>query len=73
MIAVQMHEEINEASFTYVLLAKQMIQQDMAAAMFCLGITEETAKLVARLNPEQLLTLPAGLCGYSNEFIKVAF
>ena len=64
MFTVHMHEEVNEASFTYLLLAKQMIQQDMVAAMFCLGISEETAELVARLNPAQLLKLPAELCGY---------
>lgn len=67
MVTVQMHEEeINEAHFTYLLLAKQMIQQDMAAAMFCLGITEETAEFVARSNPAQLLKLPVELCGYSS-------
>lgn len=67
MSAIQMHEEINEANFTYLLLAKQMIQQDMTAAMFCLGISEETAELFARLSPAQLLKLPAELCGYSKD------
>jgi flagellar transcriptional activator FlhD len=61
MNTVQMHdhEEVNEANFTYLLLAKQMIQQDMAAAMHCLGITAETAKLVASLNPAQLFASPS--------------
>ncbi len=66
MFTVHMHEEVNEANFTYLLLAKQMIKQDMAAAMFCLGITEEAAELVAELSPAQLLKLPAEMCGYSN-------
>jgi flagellar transcriptional activator FlhD len=44
-------EEINEANFTYLLLARQMIQEDKAAAIFCLGITEEMAEFVAKLNP----------------------
>jgi flagellar transcriptional activator FlhD len=67
MNTIQMHEheEVDEANFTYLLLAKQMIQQDKAAAMFCLGISEEAAELVASLNPAQLLKLPAELCGYS--------
>jgi flagellar transcriptional activator FlhD len=65
MSTVQMHEEINEANFTYLLLARQMIQEDKAAAIFCLGITEEMAELVAKLNPAQLLKFPAELCGYS--------
>lgn len=64
MITVHMHDEVNEASFTYLLLAKQMIQQDMVAAMFCLGITEETAEMVAKLKPAQLLKLPGELGGY---------
>jgi len=65
MITIRMHEEVNEANFTYLLLAKQMIQQDMAAAMFCLGISEETAELMSKLSPAQLLKLPEELCGYS--------
>ena len=67
MNTIQMHEEINEANFTYLVLAKQMIQQDMAAAMFCLGISEEAAELMARLTPAQLLKLPSELCGYSRD------
>jgi flagellar transcriptional activator FlhD len=66
MNTVQTHEEVNEANFTYLLLARQMIQQDKIAAMFCLGITEEMAEFVSKLNPTQLLTLPAELCGCSN-------
>jgi flagellar transcriptional activator FlhD len=58
MSAIQMHEEINEANFTYLLLARQMIQEDKAAAIFCLGITEEMAEFVAKLNPAQLLKFP---------------
>lgn len=54
MSAIQIHEETNEANFTYLLLARQMIQEDKAAAMFCLGITEEMAEFVAKLNPAQL-------------------
>lgn len=50
---VQLHEEILEANFTYLLLARQMIQEDKAAAIFCLDITEEVAEHVANLNPAQ--------------------
>ena len=59
MNTVLMDEEINEANFTYLLLARQMIQEDKAAAIFCLGISEEMAEFVAKLNPAQLLTFPA--------------
>lgn len=65
MGSVQAHEEINEANFTYLLLARQMIQEDKAAAMFCLGISEEMAEKVAKLNPAQLLKAPTELCCYS--------
>lgn len=67
MSTVQMHEEINEANFTYLLLARQMIQEDKAAAIFCLGITEEMAEFVAKLNPAQLLKFPAELYCYSSD------
>jgi len=66
MITIHMHEEVDEANFTYLLLAKQMIQQDRVAAMFCLGISEETAELVAKLNPAQLLKFPSELLAYTN-------
>ena len=69
MVTVHMHEEANEvdeASFTYLLLAKQMIQQDMTAAMYCLGISREAAELVAELTPAQLLKLPGELSGFQN-------
>ena len=65
MNTIQMHEEIDEANFTYLLLARQMIQEDKAAAIFCLGITEEMAELVAKSNPAQLFKTPTELC-YSN-------
>ena len=63
MNTVQMHDEVNDANFTYLLLARQMIREDKAAAIFCLGITEEMAEHVARLNPSQFLRLPAELSG----------
>ena len=67
MSATQKYEDINEANFTYLLLAKQMIEQDMTAAISCLGISEETAELFARMTPAQLLKLPSELCGYSRD------
>ena len=67
MGTTQMYEEVNEANFTYLLLAKQMIEQDMAAAIACLGISEETAELFACMTPAQLLKLPSELCGYSKD------
>lgn len=59
MNTAQLHEEIKEANLSYMLLARQMIQEDKAAAMFRLGISEEMAELVAGLSPAQLLKMAA--------------
>lgn len=59
MNATQLHEEIKEANLSYMLLARQMIQEDKAAAMFRLGISEEMAELVAGLSPAQLIKMAA--------------
>jgi flagellar transcriptional activator FlhD len=53
----QLHEEIKEANLSYMLLARQMIHDDKAAAIFRLGISEEMADLIAGLSPAQLLKM----------------
>ena len=40
-----------------MLLARQMIQEDMAAAIFRLGISGEMAELVAGLSPAQIIKM----------------
>ena len=67
MGTIKEFDEVNEANFTYLLLAQQMIHQDMAAAISCLGISQETAELFSSMTPAQLLKLPAELCGYSED------
>jgi flagellar transcriptional activator FlhD len=57
MNTTQLHEEIKEANLSYLLLARQMIQEDKAASIFRLGINEEMAELVAGLSPAQLLKM----------------
>ncbi len=57
MNSAQLHEEIKEANLSYMLLAKQMIQEDKAASLFRLGISEEMADLIAGLSPAQLLKM----------------
>ena len=59
MSTEQLHEEIKEANLSYMLLARQMIQQDREAAMFRLGISEEMAELISGLSPAQLLKMAA--------------
>ena len=67
MNAKQLHEEIKEANLSYMMLAKQMINDDKASAIFRLGISEEMADLVAGLTPAQLLKMAASnmlLCAF---------
>ena len=67
MNATLLQEEIKEANLSYLLLARQMIQDDQATAIFRLGISEEMAELIADLSPAQLLKMAASnmlLCSF---------
>ncbi len=59
MNAAQMHEEIKETNLSYLMLAQNMIKDDMASAQFRLGISEEMADLIASLTPAQLIKMAA--------------
>ena len=56
----QMLAEIREANLTYLMLAKNLIRQDKAEAVFRLGINEESAELLASLSSAQVLKLATG-------------
>lgn len=63
----QLHEEIKEANLSYMMLAKQMINDDKVSAIFRLGISAEMADLLASLSPAQLLKMAASnmlLCAF---------
>ncbi len=67
MNAQQLHEEIKEANLSYMMLAKQMINDDKASAIFRLGISEEMADLLAGLSPAQVLKMASSnmlLCAF---------
>jgi len=67
MNAHQLHEEIKEANLSYMMLAKQMINDDKASAVFRLGISEEMADLLSGLTPAQLLKMAGSnmlLCAF---------
>ncbi len=49
--------EIHEANLTYLMLAQQMLRDDRAAAMYRLGISEETADILEKLTPAQVSRL----------------
>ena len=51
--------EIKEANLTYLMLSQSLIRQDKAQALFRLGISEESADLIAMLSPSQIMKLAA--------------
>ena len=59
MNTVQLHEEIKELNLSYLLLTRQMVQEDKEAAIYRLGISEEMADLVAGLSSAQVLKMAA--------------
>ena len=56
----QMLSEIREANLTYLMLAQNLIRQDKAEALFRLGMSEESADMVATLSPAQILKIASG-------------
>ncbi|HYF60015.1 MAG TPA: flagellar transcriptional regulator FlhD [Burkholderiaceae bacterium] len=52
--------EIREVNLSYLMLAQSMIRSDKVHAMFCLGISEEVADILADLGPGQLLKIASG-------------
>ena len=56
----QMTAEIREANLTYLMLAQSLIRQDKAGALFRLGMSEESADLIALLSPAQISKIASG-------------
>lgn len=56
----QLSTEIRDANLTYLMLAQNMIRRDKADALFRLGISEESADLIATLSPAQILKIASG-------------
>jgi len=55
----QLASEIRELNLSYMLLAKQMLQEDRAAAMYRLGISKDVADIVEGLTAGQILKMAA--------------
>ena len=53
----QLNAEIRDANLTYLMLAQNLIRKDKAAALFRLGVSEDSATLIATLSPSQLLKI----------------
>ena len=53
----QLSAEIRDANLTYLMLAQNLIRNDTPTALFRLGISEESAALIATLSPGQILKI----------------
>jgi flagellar transcriptional activator FlhD len=49
--------EIREANLSYLMLAQSLIRSDREQALFRLGISEDTAKLINTLTPAQMMKI----------------
>ena len=56
----QLITEIRDANMTYLMLAQNLIRKDKAAALFRLGVSEESAELIALLSAAQMLKIASG-------------
>jgi flagellar transcriptional activator FlhD len=55
----QILAEIRETNLSYLMLAQSLIRTDREQALYRLGVSEETANLLANLSPAQVMKLAA--------------
>ena len=60
MNADQILNEIREANLSYLMLAQSLIRTDRDQALYRLGISDETAALIALLTPSQMMKIASG-------------
>ena len=60
MNADQILTEIREANLSYLMLAQSLIRTDRDQALFRLGVSEDTAKLIGGLTPAQMMKISNG-------------
>ena len=60
MNADQILSEIREANLSYLMLAQSLIRADKEQALYRLGISEESAALIALLSPAQMMKIASG-------------
>lgn len=56
----QILAEIREANLSYLMLAQSLVRADKEQALFRLGVSEETADLIAALTPAQMMKIAGG-------------
>jgi len=59
MTADQILAEIREANLSYLMLAQSLIRVDTEQALYRLGVSEDTAKLIGALTPAQMMKIAA--------------
>ena len=59
MTADQILAEIREANLSYLMLAQSLIRVDREQALYRLGVSEDTAKLIGALTPAQMMKIAA--------------
>jgi flagellar transcriptional activator FlhD len=60
MTSEQILAEIREANLSYLMLAQSLIRTDCEQALYRLGVSEETAKLIGTLSPAQMMKVAGG-------------
>jgi flagellar transcriptional activator FlhD len=60
MNADQILAEIREANLSYLMLAQSLIRTDREQALYRLGVSEDTARLIDLLTPAQMMKIAAG-------------
>ncbi len=66
----QILAEIRETNLSYLMLAQSLVRSDREQALYRLGVSEETATLLATLSPAQIQKLAASstlLCRFRME------
>ncbi len=56
----QILAEIREANLSYLMLAQTLIRGDREQALFRLGISEDSAAMIAALTPAQMMKVASG-------------
>jgi flagellar transcriptional activator FlhD len=60
MTADQILSEVRETNLSYLMLAQSLIRADRPQALFRLGISEDTATMIAALSSAQMMKIAAG-------------
>jgi flagellar transcriptional activator FlhD len=60
MTADQTLNEIRDANLSYLMLAQNLIRADRESALYRLGISEDTAKMISLMSTAQMMKIASG-------------